>query len=56
MKTQTKQWKEMNKTVQHLKMEIIKKIIKKTQTEGTLEMKILGTQAGTSDLKCTNRI
>jgi hypothetical protein len=36
MKTQ--QWKEINKTVQDLKAEI--ESIKKTQTEGDLEMKI----------------
>lgn len=32
------QWKEMNKTMQDMKMEI--ESTKKTQTEGNLEMKI----------------
>ena len=43
--------KEMNKTVQDLKMEI--EAIKKTQTEGILEMENLGKRTGTTDASIT---
>ena len=43
-----KQVKEMNKTVQDLKMEI--EAIKKTQTEEILEMENLGKITGTTDV------
>ena len=44
----------MNKTVQDLKME--KETIKKTQTEGILEIENLGKRTGTTDDSITNRI
>ena len=44
----------MNKICQDLKIEIQLRL--KTQTEGNLEMKILGTQTGTSEANLTNRI
>ena len=46
--------KEMNKTVQDLKMEI--EAIKKTQTEGILEMESQGKRMETIDANNTNRI
>jgi hypothetical protein len=47
----------MNKAVQDLKMEILEiKTIKKTQTQGILEMENLGNQRGTIDTSITNRI
>jgi hypothetical protein len=42
-----KHMKEMNKTVQDLKVEI--EAIKKTQTEEILEMENLGTRTGTTE-------
>jgi hypothetical protein len=48
------QWKEMNKPIQDLKVEI--ESITKTQTEGNLEMKILGSQTRTTGANLTNRI
>ena len=48
------QWKEMKKTIQDLKVEI--ESIKKTQTEGNLEMKNLETQMGTTKTSLANRI
>jgi hypothetical protein len=45
--------KEMNKIVQDLKMEI--EAIKKTQTEGILEMVNLGKRTGTTEARITNR-
>jgi predicted nucleic acid-binding Zn-ribbon protein len=50
----TEQWKEMNKIIQNLKVEI--ESIKETQTDGNLEMKILETQTGTLEASLTNRI
>jgi hypothetical protein len=50
----TKQIKEMNEIVQDLKMKI--EAIKKTQTEGILEMENLGKGTGTTDTSITNRI
>ena len=44
----------MNKTVQDMKMEI--EAIKKTQTEGILEMENLGKRIGTTDTNMANRI
>ena len=44
----------MNKTVQDLKMEI--EAIKKTQTKGILEMKILGKKTDTRDTNIFNTI
>jgi hypothetical protein len=46
--------KETSKTAQDLKMEI--KIIKKTQTEGILEMENLSNQTGTTDTNISNQI
>ena len=46
--------KEINKTVQDLKVEI--EAIKKTETEGTLEMEKLGKRAGKRDPITSNRI
>jgi len=48
------QWKEITKTMQDMKMEI--ESTKKTQTEGNLEMKNLGTWTGTSEASLTDRI
>jgi septation ring formation regulator EzrA len=44
----------MNKTIQHLKMEV--ETIKKTQRETTLEIEILGKRSGVIDASITNRI
>ena len=49
-----KQLMEPNKTVPDLKMET--EGMKKTQTEGILEMENLGKQTGTTDASITNRI
>jgi hypothetical protein len=49
-----KQMKEMNKTVQDLKIEI--EAIKKTLTEGILDMENLGNRTGTRHASITNRI
>jgi hypothetical protein len=46
--------KEMNKTVQDLKMEI--EAIKKTQTEGTLETENIGKRTVTTETSINNRI
>jgi hypothetical protein len=46
--------KEMNKCVQNIKMEI--EAIKKTQTEGILEIENLGKRTGTTDASITSRI
>ena len=48
------QVKELNKTIQNLKMEV--ETIKKTQRETTLEIKILGKKSGTIDASINNRI
>jgi prefoldin subunit 5 len=50
----TKQVKELNKTIQNLKMEI--ETIKKSQRETTLEIKNLGKRSGVIDASITNRI
>jgi hypothetical protein len=44
----------MNKTVHYLKIEI--EAMKKTQTEGILEIKNLGKRTGNTDISITNRI
>jgi hypothetical protein len=44
----------LNKTIQHLKMEI--EIIKKTQMEATLEMENIGKSSETTDASINNRI
>jgi hypothetical protein len=49
-----KQVKEMNKTLQELKIEI--EAIKKTQTEGILEMENLGKRTGAREISIANRI
>ena len=49
-----KQMKEIDKTEQDLNVEIEE--IKKTQTEGILEMENLGKRTGTTDTSITNRI
>ena len=49
-----KQVKELNKTVQELKMEI--EAIKKTQMEANLEMKKTKKRSGATDTSITNRI
>jgi predicted nucleic acid-binding Zn-ribbon protein len=49
-----KQVRKMNKTVQELKMEI--ETIKKTQTDGILEMENQRKRLGTTDSKITSRI
>jgi hypothetical protein len=46
--------KELNKTIQDLKME--EEIIKKSQRETTLKMGILGKKSGAIDASNTNRI
>jgi uncharacterized coiled-coil protein SlyX len=46
--------KELNKTIQDLKMEV--KTIKKSQWEIALEMEILGKKSGTIDASINNRI
>lgn len=48
-----KQWKEMNRTVQDVKLEI--ESIKKTETVGNLKIKKLGTQAGSSEASLTSQ-
>jgi uncharacterized coiled-coil protein SlyX len=50
----TKQVKELNKTIQDLKMEI--ETIKKSQREKTLEIENLGKRSGVTDASITNRI
>jgi uncharacterized protein YlxW (UPF0749 family) len=50
----TKQMKELNKTIQDLKMEI--ETIKKSQKETTLEIENLGKRSGVIDASITNRI
>ena len=46
--------KELNKTIQHLKLEV--ETIKKSQRETTLEIEILGKKSGTIDASISNRI
>jgi prefoldin subunit 5 len=46
--------KELNKTIQDLKMEV--ETIKKSERETTLEIEILGKRSGTIDASITNRI
>jgi chromosome segregation ATPase len=46
--------KELNKTIQDLKMEV--ETIKNTQRETTLEIEILGKKSGTTDVSISNRI
>jgi prefoldin subunit 5 len=46
--------KELNKTIQDLKMEV--ETIKKSQRETTLEIEILGKKSGSIDARITNRI
>jgi chromosome segregation ATPase len=53
-KNTTKQTKEMNKTIQDLKMKIEK--IKKAQRETTLELENLGKRSGVIDASITTRI
>ena len=50
----TKQVKELNKTIQDLKMEVEK--IKKTQREITLEIETLAKKSGTIEVIISNRI
>jgi chromosome segregation ATPase len=50
----TKQVKELNKTIQDLKMEV--ETMKKTQRETTLEIEILGKKSGAIDASMSNRI
>jgi len=50
----TKQEKEMNKTINELKMEI--ETLKKAQREATLEIEQLGKRSGVIDTSITNRI
>jgi chromosome segregation ATPase len=50
----TKQVMELNKSIQDLKREV--DTIKKTQTEATLEIEILGKKSGTRDASISNRI
>jgi predicted nucleic acid-binding Zn-ribbon protein len=50
----TKQVKELNKTIQNLKMEI--ETIKKSQRETTLEVENLGKRSGVIETRITNRI
>ena len=50
----TKQVKELNKTIQDLKMKVEK--IKKSQRETTLEIEYLGKRSGVIDARITNRI
>jgi predicted nucleic acid-binding Zn-ribbon protein len=50
----TKQVMELNKTIQDLKREV--DTIKKTQTEGKLEIETLGKKSGTIDASISNRI
>jgi predicted nucleic acid-binding Zn-ribbon protein len=46
--------KELNKTIQDIKMEI--ETIKKSQRETTLEIENLGKRSGVTDASITNRI
>jgi uncharacterized coiled-coil protein SlyX len=46
--------KELNKTIQDLKMEV--ETMKKSQRETTLEIEILGKKSGTIDASISNRI
>jgi hypothetical protein len=46
--------KELNKTVQDLKVEV--EITKKSQMEATLEIENLGKRSGITDVSITNRI
>jgi hypothetical protein len=46
--------KELNKTIQNLKLEV--ETIKKTQRETTLEIEILGKKSGAIDANISNRI
>ena len=50
----TKQVKEMNKTIQDLKLEI--ETIKKSQIETTLELENLGKRSGVIHASITNRL
>jgi hypothetical protein len=50
----TKQLKELNKTIQYLKMEV--ETIKKSQRETTLEIEFLGKKSGAISASITNRI
>jgi prefoldin subunit 5 len=45
---------ELNKTIQDLKMEV--ETIKKTQTETTQEIEILGKKSGTINVSINNRV
>jgi predicted nucleic acid-binding Zn-ribbon protein len=49
-----KQVKDVNKTIQDLKMEV--EIIKKSQRETTLQLENLGKRSGVIDASITNRI
>jgi predicted nucleic acid-binding Zn-ribbon protein len=49
-----KQAKEMNKTIQDIKMEI--ETIKKSQRETTLELENLGKRSGVTDASITNKL
>ena len=53
-KNTSKQVKELNKTIQDLKMEV--ETIKKSQRETTLEIENLGKKSGTIDASIKNRI
>lgn len=53
-KKNPKEWNEMNKADQDMKIKT--ESIKKIQTKGILEMKILRTQTGTSEAIFNNRI
>jgi hypothetical protein len=46
--------KELNKTIQDLKMEV--ETIKKSQRERAMEIEILGKKSGTIDVSISNRI
>ena len=50
----SKQVKELNKTIQDLKMEV--ETIKKSQRETTLEIEILRNKSGTIDASISNEI
>ena len=50
----TEQVKELNKTIQDLKLEV--ETIKKTQREKSLEIEILGKKSGNIDASISNRI
>lgn len=54
MKIQTVKEMEKSETIQEVKVEM--ESLKKTQTEGKLEMKNLGTQTRTAEASLTNRI